>query len=212
MNSHIMTTVRSEHLRHHPRNPADYIVLGVVAIHPTHGYEIVKIIQTELNSIWKLKKGRIYAILDKLERDGLLEVLKVDQDKAPARKVFTLTESGQSAFSGWMKFQDPKIKHMRIELLGKVFFALRSGGDHLRALLLAQLEVCEAKAERLRLGMRDEPDGIGRLALSYRLNQVEASIRWIKQTCSKHIRELGGAGVDAGLTDDFSLEGKGLER
>lgn len=194
-----MTNAESEQShRKNPRNPAEYIVLGVVAINSTHGYEIVKFIQTELNSIWKLRRSQIYAILGNLERDRLLEVLRVDQEKAPAKKIFSITKRGLDEFKGWMEFQDPKIKHMRIELLGKVFFALRLGGENLRDLLRAQLSVCKAKADRLMSGMKNEPNEIGRLALSFRLSQVQASIQWLTEICNGNFPELCGAkdGVD----------------
>ena len=197
-----MTNAESKqsHRKSH-RNPAEYIVLGVVAINSTHGYEIVKFIQTELNSIWKLRRSQIYLILGNLERDRLLEVLRVDQEKAPAKKIFSITKRGLDEFKGWMEFQDPKIKHMRIELLGKVFFALRLGGENLRDLLRAQLNVCKAKADRLMSGMKNEPNEIGRLALSFRLSQVQASIQWLTGICNGNFPELCGAKDGVNLID-----------
>ncbi|MGD9817190.1 MAG: PadR family transcriptional regulator [Desulfomonilaceae bacterium] len=207
-----MTSYESENSHQkNSRNPAEYIVLGVVAINSTHGYEIVKFIQTELNSIWKLRRSQIYAILGNLERDKLLKVLRVDQEKAPAKKIFSVTRMGHEEFKRWMEFQDPKIKHMRIELLGKVFFALRLGGDNLRELLTAQLNVCRAKADRLKSGIKNESNEIGRLALSFRISQVEASIQWLTEICERNFPELCGAKERVDFIDKFSLVRKEYE-
>ncbi len=53
----------------------EYILLGLVFKQPMYGYEIHQLLsQPEgLGLIWHLKQSQLYALLEKLEKDGLLE-------------------------------------------------------------------------------------------------------------------------------------------
>ncbi len=52
----------------------EYILLGFVAQGPIHGYDLHKKIGEPqgIGLIWRIKQSQLYALLDKLEKDGLL--------------------------------------------------------------------------------------------------------------------------------------------
>lgn len=68
------------------------IVLAILARRPAHGYEITSWLREEGFS--DIAEGTVYALLLRIEKNGLVDVEKVASEKGPPRKVFTLNERG----------------------------------------------------------------------------------------------------------------------
>jgi DNA-binding PadR family transcriptional regulator len=66
-----------------------YIVLTVISKKSTHGYEIIKTIETCSKGKWKPSTGSIYPILDHLVSEGYVQNEEIDR-----KKVYTITAEG----------------------------------------------------------------------------------------------------------------------
>ncbi len=97
--SHAMT---SKHLNivkaEISRNPAEYPVLGILALGEAHGYDICRRLHKGIGPIWKLGKSQVYALLARLERDGLVAHERVGQENLPAKNIFSITAMGEGVF------------------------------------------------------------------------------------------------------------------
>jgi len=86
------------------------LVLGILQDEGLHGYEIAKRIRDVSEKSLDVAEGRLYPALHKLELDGLIQAEWIEQDARPARKVYSLTEAGQSELSkqrkAWRAFAD----------------------------------------------------------------------------------------------------------
>lgn len=72
------------------------LILYYLSIKSTHGYEIQKFIQTNHMDKWtKIQSGSIYYALSKLEKEGLIVLLKEVGSGSKARKVYSITEAGK---------------------------------------------------------------------------------------------------------------------
>ena len=102
----------------------EYILLGLVFKRPMYGYEIHQLLsQPEgLGLIWHLKQSQLYALLEKLEKDGLLEARLEYQETRPPRKFFTLTPQGKAAFQEWVQSPVEDARGVRQEFLAKLYF------------------------------------------------------------------------------------------
>jgi len=69
------------------------IVLVILAARPAYGYEITTRLREEGFS--DVAEGTVYAILVRIERNGLVDVEKVPSEKGPPRKVYSLNGQGQ---------------------------------------------------------------------------------------------------------------------
>jgi DNA-binding PadR family transcriptional regulator len=69
-----------------------YIVLTVISKESTHGYEIIKTIETCSKGRWKPSTGSIYPILDYLVSEGFVMSEEIDR-----KKVYTITPEGSVA-------------------------------------------------------------------------------------------------------------------
>src|SRR5579883_3483144 len=86
------------------------LILAVLADSPKHGYAIAREIEKRSKNALKLGEGALYPALRALEHEGLIEGNWEVQGSGPARKVYTLTDTGRSALAKqtkeWASFTD----------------------------------------------------------------------------------------------------------
>lgn len=72
------------------------IILYYLNIKSTHGYEIQKFIQATGLEVWaKIKSGSIYYALNKMEKNGEVELYKEETHGSKVRKIYRITEKGR---------------------------------------------------------------------------------------------------------------------
>lgn len=69
------------------------IVLAVLSARPAYGYEITAWLREQGFS--DIAEGTIYALLVRVERNGLVDVERVPSEKGPPRKVYSLNAKGR---------------------------------------------------------------------------------------------------------------------
>lgn len=170
-----------------PRSAApltlEFVLLGLVAETPAHGYEIYQQLRhlRPLSLVWNIGQPQLYALLDKLERQELLKVELLPGEGHPDRRQFHLTASGRQRFDAWRSAPVEHGRDMRQEFLAKLYFSRRAGED--RALIERQRTTCTGWLENLNRQLAAlNPDQIDeRLVLSFRSLQVEALLAWLDQ-------------------------------
>ncbi len=60
------------------------------------GYDLIKNLNRSFAGTWETQSGTIYPILRKLEKDGFLKAQKVKSPIGPIKKVYSLTEAGET--------------------------------------------------------------------------------------------------------------------
>jgi DNA-binding PadR family transcriptional regulator len=162
------------------RNPAEYVVLGALALGPAHGYEIARRVRDGLGETWRLGRSSIYGILKSLEKEGLVRHERVDQDALPARKVFTLSSHADEVLSAWLLAPVPNIRDLRIEFLAKLHFVgVIRPGDKAR-LVADQLAVCRDRLNRLRELDRAPGTPSERRSVEFKIAVASAVVRWME--------------------------------
>lgn len=74
------------------------ILLGLLMAQRQHGYQINEFIEKNLGMITDMKKPTAYATLDKLSKQGYIEVQMEQEGNRPSRKVYSINESGKQYF------------------------------------------------------------------------------------------------------------------
>ena len=67
----------------------EYVLLGALFLGPKHGYEIMQFLDSTLQSTWQVSTSQLYALLKRLEHDGLLESNLERQETRPSKRVFS---------------------------------------------------------------------------------------------------------------------------
>src|ERR1051326_7748750 len=79
-----------------------YALLGILSERERHGYDLKNAFDERVGEFWALNFGQIYSTLDRLEREGLVEMHSQPQEKRPDRKVYRITTKGRRELEKWL--------------------------------------------------------------------------------------------------------------
>jgi DNA-binding PadR family transcriptional regulator len=166
----------------------EYILLGLLFKRTLHGYELFKEIENDktLSLIWRVKPSNLYALLDKLESQGLLEHTRVIDEKRPNRKEYFLTATGEHTFLNWVHTPVKSMRYMRMVFLARLYFAQGLGKDSANKLIRVQIAECQEWLQNIqsRLETLGSDDFIANQVFQFRSGQVSAILKWLRE-CKK---------------------------
>jgi DNA-binding PadR family transcriptional regulator len=156
----------------------EHALLGFVRFEPLHGYEIYRRLTAtpELRLVWRVKQSRLYALLSRLEAEGLIQATLQPQDRRPSRKVYSLTPEGESAFRRWLSQPVGLPREMRLEFMLKLYFA-QEEPEAAALLIQRQQAVCARWLETQESG--DSSHLYARAVRRYRRGHIEAIRDWL---------------------------------
>jgi len=159
-------------------------LLGFLHQEPMHGYALHQRLSDPagLGQVWRIKLGRLYAMLARLEAAGCLTASTELQENKPPRKIFRLTDEGRRAFQAWVGSPVRHGRSLRLEFLVKLFFVRSEGAGAAARLLAAQrarcLEWLAAEQEMVAAATgSDRP--YSSLVHQFRSGQIEAMLDWL---------------------------------
>ncbi len=164
----------------------EHALLGFLLEQPLHGYELHQRLQEAqtLGLVWHVKQAHLYALLTKLETEGLIAAQLIPQDIRPPKRLLHLTEAGRAAFTTWRSEPVAHGRDIRIEFLAKLFWAQRHGPAAIHHLIAAQRETTQILLAELRQDMTIDTEAMpfARLVYLFRSGQLEAVLAWL-DTC-----------------------------
>ena len=83
-------------MRELSRGDLPLLILAVLEESPAHGYAIARAIEQLSVGALTAKEGSLYPALRALEQEGLIAANWETPPRGPARKVYTLTETGKA--------------------------------------------------------------------------------------------------------------------
>jgi PadR family transcriptional regulator, regulatory protein AphA len=169
----------------------EYIVLGFLEHRPIHGYDLYKKINSfeGISLVWEVKQSQLYALLEKLKSDGLLDSNLVQGESYPSRKEFQITSVGRQAFYAWRISPVNHAREMRQEFLAKFYFAYHSGMETALELVEEQKDTCVEWLTSNQISyLQLSPDQhYERVVYQFRISQIEAMLEWL-DTCRNEIQ------------------------
>lgn len=160
-----------------------HALLGLLEDEPRHGYELKRLWDLRFEHLQPLRFSQIYASLNRLEREGLIELVGAEPGHGPDRKRYSITRAGADDLERWLAEPEPPQSPIRSTLFLKVVLALASGRD-----ADGYLETQRAAhTERMRelLALRDEAGDVEEALLEYATFHLEADLRWIDHTAGR---------------------------
>lgn len=98
------------------------LCLGVLHLCDASGYEIKKLFEDAFQHFQNPSFGSIYPALDKLTSNGMVSVRVEEQEKRPAKKVYSITSTGREHFVESLYRTEPVEVH-KSDFFLLVFFA-----------------------------------------------------------------------------------------
>ncbi|MEQ8676311.1 MAG: PadR family transcriptional regulator [Aggregatilineales bacterium] len=170
----------------------DETILGLIAIHACHGYELIEMFVNpdELGAVWKMSTSQIYAVLKRLEKQAFISGRVVNSDNAPSRTEYVLTSAGKKAFEAWLHDPEPSasIRRVRVEFLSRLYIARRLNIPTI-PIVARQKAVCRAEYSRLLTTREEVGFGMNYLTHELALAQLDAVLTWIER-CELVPKEL----------------------
>lgn len=161
----------------------EHALLGFLRQHPLHTYEIYQKLQQAqaLGEVWRLKQAHLYALIDRLEAEGLIKATVVPQETRPAKRLLHLTGAGQIAFTRWLGTPVEHGRDLRIEFLAKLFWAQQESPATIHSLITQQRSTCERWLHDLQADLNniDDQQPFTALVLQFRIGQTEAMLHWL---------------------------------
>jgi len=108
-------------------------LLSLLEPGPRYGYQLKTEFEAVTGGVWTLNVGQVYTTLDRLERDGLVELSDADGQKS-----YTLTAAGLEELGAWWQAIPSEDPPPRDELMLKVLMAIEKGDAHALAVITRQ--------------------------------------------------------------------------
>lgn len=115
-----------------------FAILGYLSWTPLSGYDLKKLFADSATMHWSGNSNQIYRALVELHKEGLVTRDVQPQDNLPARKEYTITESGRAALRQWI-LTTPQPPQLRNTFLVQLAWADQLSANELDR-LLAQYE------------------------------------------------------------------------
>jgi DNA-binding PadR family transcriptional regulator len=72
-----------------------FFILAALARGQAHGYLLLRSVDELSRGRVRLRAGTLYSALDRLERDGFIELERVESDGGPPRRSYRITAAGR---------------------------------------------------------------------------------------------------------------------
>lgn len=162
-----------------------HAILGFLGWKPLTGYELKKCFSDSLSFHWSGNNNQVYGTLLALLREGALTVEVQAQEKFPARKVYTITESGRAELRAWL-VSEPELPVVKSDFASRLAWADVLDSEELRDLLEQYAQLLDAHIlmceERLRRGM-EKPARSAREAALWKMLEDRALSQYKAERC-----------------------------
>jgi PadR family transcriptional regulator AphA len=171
---------------HRSRSP-EYALLGFLYLQPNHGYDLHRLLISELGQTWHISQSQTYNILKRLETQGYISSTTLEQEKLPAIQNLTILPAGRSRFETWLETPTgSSVRAIRLEFITRLYFAQKLAPERILPLLEAQTAEVQNALARLEASLATLPDGqkFNRLSLQLRIQQLKSILDWLVE-CRK---------------------------
>lgn len=170
------------------------VLLGLLMGQSQHGYQINEFIERNLSTVTDMKKPTAYATLDKLSKQGYIDVHMEKEGNRPPRKVYSINENGSKYFYELLVTNLSSAESVNYHGdLGLMFIDLLPLDEALSA-----IEVKLAKSKEVLSNFKKTPVHVIRLgvnlAVEHKITMLEAEIAFLEKTIKKHNLHLSSDG------------------
>lgn len=166
--------------------PARHALLGLLLHGPRHGYDLARSFApgSALGHVVHLGPSHLYALLARLERDGLINGERLESGSRPPRRVYHLSETGRAAALRWVEQPAPRPRDMLLDFPLKLYMARQMGPatamtliTRQRDLFLGYLRQLEEEAQAPRAD--DAEANFIALLREGRIARTQATLDWL---------------------------------
>ncbi len=72
-----------------------FFILAALASGDAHGYRLLGAVEELSKGRLRLRAGTLYSVLDRLDRDGYIQLDRVESEGGPPRRLYRITTAGR---------------------------------------------------------------------------------------------------------------------
>ena len=166
-------------------------ILALLSEGPAHGYQLKADFEQRTGGTWPLNIGQVYTTLQRLERDGFVQLAEGAEHEPSERVVYAISNTGRAVCREWFSTPVRRTQAPRDELAIKLALAVGAPGVDIAALVQGQRsEAVRTLQEltRLKITASDTEDLAWLLVLDALVFQSEAEVRWLDHCESRLVR------------------------
>ncbi|MFC0529866.1 PadR family transcriptional regulator [Phytohabitans kaempferiae] len=153
-------------------------LLGLLETKAQHGYTLRRRYDGWFGTSRPLKSAQVYATLQRLGRDGLIELAGVTSGEGPDRRMYAITDAGVTELERWLDEPEvPDVSATRRVLFAKMVIAMSSGRSAVQ-LLDRQRQAHLARMRDMR-ALRQRGDLLAQLDADFEMYHLDADLKWI---------------------------------
>jgi len=160
----------------------DPVVLGLIKKHPSHGYELLALFNSNehLGRIWTMSTSQLYAVLKRLEMQETIIGKEVIVPDVPPRREYVITDAGERQLHDWLWEPNPStsIHRIRVMFLSRIFIAtiLNLATEHI---IDAQKAMCLSQLNKLSTASEQSDSIYEKFALDFVVGQLGSALAWL---------------------------------
>ncbi|WP_219466945.1 PadR family transcriptional regulator [Nonomuraea rhizosphaerae] len=158
-------------------------LLALLAKEPAHGYELKQALEQTFGSAYPSPNiGQIYVTLGRLEKDGLVRAVDVEQSNRPNKKVYYLTTKGREILTVWVD-EPTEGPRVRDEFFMKLVLAPLTGiADRMALISRQRRHYLGLMSDLNDLLARTEPDDrVAILLIEGAMLHLQADLDWLER-------------------------------
>jgi DNA-binding PadR family transcriptional regulator len=156
-----------------------HALLALLSEGPKYGLQLREEFVARTGDVWPLNVGQVYATLQRLERDGLIE--SDDVAEPGPHKGFRITSPGTEELAGWLHSPSDLSVPPRDEMVIKVLVAARVPGTDVHDVIqVHRRHLVELMQEWTRIKEEEAEYDLGlALVVDAELFRLDSVIRWL---------------------------------
>jgi len=159
----------------------EYALLGILMSGPKHGYEMHSYFSFHMDQFWRLSMSQIYALLKRMEKKGVVTSKAELQNNRPAKKIFSITQTGKEGFLNWVHSPVNHVRNLRIEFMAKLFFIKELKLKRATDIFDKQIEILQEKLHVIQPSKEKIMDEFQKALHSFKIVQTSSAIEWLKE-------------------------------
>jgi DNA-binding PadR family transcriptional regulator len=165
--------------------PVRYVLLGLLLDGPSHGYDLARAFAptTVIGGVVHMGTSHLYALLTRLERDGLIAGELREQGLRPPRRVYQITETGRASLRRWLDEPVARPRDILVDFPLKLYLTQRQSLERAIALVIHQRALFAAYLADLEREPQPEESAADRtlicLLREARIERTRSTVAWL---------------------------------
>lgn len=153
-----------------------HALLALLSEEPTYGLRLQQEFEARTGEVWPLNVGQVYTTLQRLERNGAVEV---DEDDG-VQKTYRITDAGRAELQEWLHTPAAGDPPPRDELVIKVLVAAEAADSDVHEVIQSHRRRLVESMQQFTRVKREAADDVAlTLVVDAELFRLEGVVRWL---------------------------------